>query len=392
MQHVSKPLFITALILIALNLRAPFTSVFPLLDELRQQLNMSPQQAGLLSTIPLMAFAIFSPIAARIARVINIEATITLGLITVISGLIIRVISGSTWLFLGTLLIGIGIAIINVILPSLIKKYFPNSSSSLTAMYILMMGLGAAASSSAVVPISQLTINGFLLSSTQLALIVTLPLTILALMFWLPLQVKHRNQATNTQTKMTFNIWKSPLAWKITLFFGLNSVFNYVFISWYPAMLTSLGYSVETAGFYHGVFQFSSAVPALVMAPLMMRYRNLSSYCLFAFVTVISGILGLLFIPQYALISGVLFGMGAGCGFTLGLSFITLKTSSPIQAAALSGMAQSLGYFLAAFSPVLVGYMHDKSNHWDSTFILLLMLVPIWILSGWSASRSQRIQ
>ena len=392
MQSVSKPLFFIALILIALNLRAPFTSVFPLLDELRQQLSMSPQQAGLLSTIPLIAFAICSPLAARIARKLSIEVTVSLGLTTIISGLLLRVITNSTSLLLGTLLIGMGIAIINVLLPSIIKKYYPSLSSSLTAMYIWIMGLGAAISSSVVVPVSHLTINGLSIKSTQIALLVTLPITVLALIVWLPIQTRRKNQNSHTETTLTNKIWKLSLAWNITLFFGLNSIFNYVFISWYPAMLTSIGYSVETAGYYHGVYQLASAVSALIMAPLMMRYHNISSYFLFAFIGVTSGTFGLLFFPKLALISGILFGMGAGCGFTLGLSFITLKTTTPIQAAALSGMAQSLGYLLAAFSPVLAGVLHDKTNSWNSTFIMLLILIPIWALSGWSVSRSKRIQ
>ncbi|MCL1079104.1 MFS transporter [Parashewanella spongiae] len=388
---VPKSLFICALILIALNLRAPFTSVFPLLDDLKLRLDMSSQQAGLLSSIPLLAFAIFSPIAAIIAKKISLETTISLGLLTIIAGLCLRAWIRIDHLLIGTALIGVGIAIINVLLPSVIKQYFPNITSPLTALYILMMGIGAAINSSIVVPLSSIHFSSITLSGLPIALLAMLPVCLFALLVWLPIQLKRTLINNSEYAQQTPPIWKRPLAWKITVFFGLNSSFNYIFISWYPAMLTSVGYSVETAGLYHGVLQLASAIPALVMAPLMLRYQSMTAYCVFALVTAILGIVGLLFFPPLALWSGILFGMGAGCGFTLGLSFITLKTSTPFQAVALSGMAQSIGYFLASFAPFLAGYLHETSHQWNSTLIAMLAITPIWATCGLLICKSQRI-
>ncbi|MBE8167273.1 MAG: CynX/NimT family MFS transporter [Shewanella sp.] len=391
MQKVSKGLFITALILIALNLRAPFTGVFPLLDALKHQLLMTSQQAGLLSTLPLLAFAIFSPIAALIAKKLSLETTITLGLLIIIAGICLRAWIRLDHLLIGTFLIGIGIAIINVLLPSVIKRYFPNSTAPLTALYILIMGLGAALNSSFVVPLSKLHFSALSLSGLPMAMLAMLPFCLLALLIWLPIQLKRAPITVAANCQNNTSVWKLPLAWKITVFFGLNSTFNYIFISWYPAMLTSADYSVETAGLYHGILQLASAIPALVMAPLMMKYRNMTMYCIFAIVCATLGIIGLLLFPSLALWSGILFGMGAGCGFTLGLSFITLKTTTPLQAVALSGMAQSIGYLLAAFGPLIAGYLHETTQSWHSTLIFMLVITPIWALCGLSVCQSKRV-
>jgi MFS transporter, CP family, cyanate transporter len=150
-------------------------------------------------------------------------------------------------------------------------------------------------------------------------------------------------------------LWRSALAWQVTLFLGLNSFVYYVAISWLPAILRDAGYSPQQAGSLHGLLQLATAVPGLALVPVVRRLKDQRMIACGASVISMAALLGLLLAPAWAAVWTILFGIGTGAGIILGLAFVSLRAVNSLQAATLSGMAQCVGYLLAAVGPTLVG-------------------------------------
>lgn len=400
MSHIRPPLvtptalLLLGVLLIAICLRSPITGVGPLLEHLQIQLNLSSTQAGMLTTLPLLVFAFFSPIASTLGRRIGLEKALMFSLICLLTGITARSAGSINGLFFGTLIIGIGIAIANVLLPSLMKRDFPTKVATVTSIYVLMMGVGSALSASLAIPMMHLAdhLSIALIPDWAFALggIVIFP--VLAILVWLPQLKKHTspNQDTPAVDSHSY-LWSSTAAWQITLFLALNSFLMYTFISWLPSMLVDSGYSHETAGVIHGLLQLFTAVPAIVMIPLMVKMPDKRLLSLGLTTLVFLGILGFIFLPNQAFLWSMMFGFGAGGGFILALTLISLRTHDAHQAASLSGMAQCLGYLLAASGPVLIGTIHQSTGNWTLPLIICACISLLWIVSSFFASKSELI-
>lgn len=374
-------MLLLGILLIAASLRAPFTVLPALLGPIAHDFNLTSVGAGALTTLPLIAFALISPFGGRIAAGVGLERALTIALVAVVMGIGLRS-GGSAWsLFFGTAVIGVGIAIANVLLPSLVKRDFPLHVASLTGAYVLAMNVSAGFGSASVIPMSEaLSWRG------ALACFVVLPLV--ALVVWFR-QSGSRSLAAADASGLAPGgaIWASPLAWQVTLFLGLNSTINYVILGWLPAILIDSGVSPAQAGSTHGIFLLSSAIPALCMGALLKRLRDQRGVAVCVSLLSVFSLLGLLLMPHYALLWAVLFGIGNGAGFVLGLSFIALRASNARQAAALSGMAQSVGYSIAAVGPVVTGALHDV---WSSWWPPLLLCAALGIVQSFIAVRAGR--
>lgn len=387
-QKVARPaLLILSILLIATTLRAPITGVAPLLDLIRASFGLSVSESGLLITLPLLAFAIISPFAAGLAREYGLERSLFMALCMVVIGIACRS-SGPVWaLFLGTLIIGSGVAIINVLLPSLLKRDFPNKASNLTALYALTMGAAAALFSVVAIPLANASALGWRLA---LGVIVVLP--IISLLLWTA-QLRSRTLPTKDVASPPHGgrVWHSPIAWQVTLFFGFNSCVNYAMISWLPAILQDAGYSATQAGSLHGLFQLAAAVPVLVMIPFIGRLKNQSLAAFGSAIMATTGPLGLLLAPSWATLWIMLLGCGVGAAFILALSFLSLRAGTVQQAAALSGMAQSIGYLLSAAAPPFMGALHQGSGNWHVGLLLCTALCLVMAVIGLYAGRAVKI-
>ncbi len=239
----NRIVLIAGILMIATTLRVTFTGAAPLLDTIRSAYSLTTAQTGLLTTLPLLAFALISPLAAPVARRFGMERSLFAALLLICAGIAIRSLPSPYLLFGGTAIIGGGIALGNVLLPGLIKRDFPHSVARLTGAYSLTMGAAAALGSAMVVP---LALNGF---GWQGALLMLMCFPLLALFLWLPQwrSQQHANLSTS-RALHTRGIWRSPLAWQVTLFLGINSLVYYVIIGWLPAILISHGYSEAQAG------------------------------------------------------------------------------------------------------------------------------------------------
>lgn len=382
----NKLLLIVGILFIAATLRVTFTGIAPLLDAIRTEYQLTTAQTGLLTTLPLLAFGLVSPLAAGVARRFGIERSLLLAMVIICLGIGLRSLPSAAWLYIGTALIGCGIALGNVLLPGLIKRDFSGHVARMTGAYSITMGAAAAAGSAMVVP---LALAGF---GWRGALLLLMVFPLLALLLWLP---QARRQATTPMTGSDAahnrGIWRSALAWQVTLFLGINSLVYYVIVGWLPAILQSMGYSEAQAGSLHGLLQLATAAPGLVIPLVLHRLKDQRGIAVLVALMCVVSTLGLWLLPGQAVIWTLIFGFGSGATMILGLTFIGLRASSAHQAAALSGMAQTIGYLLAACGPPLIGKIHDAYGDWHIPLIIVALIAVVMALFGALAGRAREI-
>ncbi len=381
-----KLLLIVGILFIAATLRVTFTGIAPLLDAIRAEYQLTTAQTGLLTTLPLLAFGLVSPLAAGVARRFGIERSLLLAMVITCLGIGLRSLPSAAWLYIGTALIGCGIALGNVLLPGLIKRDFSGHVARMTGAYSITMGAAAAAGSAMVVP---LALAGF---GWRGALLLLMVFPLLALLLWLP---QARRQATTPMTGSgaahNRGIWRSALAWQVTLFLGINSLVYYVIVGWLPAILQSMGYSEAQAGSLHGLLQLATAAPGLAIPLVLHRLKDQRGIAVLVALMCVVSTLGLWLLPGQAVIWTLIFGFGSGATMILGLTFIGLRASSAHQAAALSGMAQTIGYLLAACGPPLIGKIHDAYGDWHIPLIIVALIAVVMALFGALAGRAREI-
>ena len=389
---VRPVLLIAGILLIAASLRAPFTSVAPVLGMIRESFSLGTAEAGLLTTLPILAFAAVSPFAVLIARAFGMERSLFGALLLVVGAIAVRS-SGPVWcLYLGTVGIGAGIAVCNVLLPSLLKRDFPHRVAALTGAYAVTSGATAALASAIVVPLAGRSGLGGLDLGWQgaLGLLAILPLAAMAM--WLPQLGGHSAPAKGaTSASPGGGIWRSPLAWQVSLFMGLNSFIYYVVIGWLPAILVDAGYSPVQAGSLHGVMQLATAVPGLLLGAVVGRLRDQRAITAGMSAIAALSLAGLLAMPQAGAVWAALFGFGSGGTFMLGLSFMSLRAATAPQAAALSGMAQCVGYLMAAAGPPTIGLLHDLSGGWQTPLAVVIALCFAMAGLGSLAGRARHV-
>ncbi|WP_342320997.1 CynX/NimT family MFS transporter [Kosakonia sp. BYX6] len=379
-------LLIAGILMIATTLRVTFTGAAPLLDAIRAQYGLTTAQTGMLTTLPLLAFALISPLAAGVARRIGMERSLFAALVLICLGIAIRSLPSPVLLFMGTAVIGCGIALGNVLLPGMLKRDFPGHVAKLTGAYSLTMGASAALGSAAVVPIAQ---SG---AGWQGALLALMVFPLLALVLWLP-RLRHGAPAplSNAGALHSRVIWRSALAWQVTLFLGINSLIYYIVIGWLPSILISHGFSEAQAGSLHGALQLATAAPGLLVPLVLHRLKDQRGIAALVALMCAVGSLGLWLASEHAVLWTLIFGFGSGATMILGLTFIGLRASSAHQAAALSGMAQSVGYLLAACGPPLMGKIHDASGSWHIPLLACGVLSVVMAVFGAYAGRDREM-
>ncbi|MCZ8390318.1 MFS transporter [Achromobacter xylosoxidans] len=380
-------LLIVGILFIAMALRAPVTGMPPLVGLIREQLGLSNTAAGMLITLPLLAFAVVSLVSAGMARRYGLERTLFAALLLIAGGIVLRS-QGQAWaLYTGTAVIGAGIAIGNVLLPSLLKRDFPQRVAGLTSAYVLTMSIAAGAASALAVPLASLAGDSWRFSALCL-----LAIPVAGVLLWLPQLANHTPPAASTaHAPHGGRLWHSALAWQVTLYLGINSFVFYVGVSWLPAILRDAGYTAERAGSLHGLLQLMSAGPALFLAPVVRRMRDQRAAASCAALSSLVAFIGLIAAPAWATMWIVLLGLGTGGGIILGLMFVGLRASHAQQAAALSGMAQCVGYLFAASGPALVGAMHDGLGGWSVALGLCAALCLAMAGCGLLAGRAIQI-
>ncbi|MFE9274690.1 CynX/NimT family MFS transporter [Paenibacillus glucanolyticus] len=377
-------LIFAGIILIAINLRAAITSVGPLIGIIREDTGISSTMAGMLTTLPLLAFALLSPMAPAMAKKWGLETTLLLSMVVLTFGIGIRSISSPVTLLLGTAFLGMAIAVGNVLLPSLVKRDFPRHIGLMTGTYSASMNLLAAIASGVSIPLATQAGLGW-----QGSLLIWASLSVLALIVWL---IQRSSSDKTAEVRSTAakqkSVLRSPLAWYITLFMGLQSFTFYVNISWLPEILRSQGMDYSAAGWMLSILQFVSLPFSFIIPVLAGRNPNQRVLVTISALSMLTGYAGLLSgMSSLNLLWVMLVGISGGANFSLSLMFFTLRTKTAHEAAALSGMAQSLGYLLAAIGPMLIGFLHDATDGWKVPLMVLSAVVVVLFFFGFGAAK-----
>ncbi len=383
-SNIATAILILGILLIAANLRGPVTGIGSVLDQVIESLQLSSAQAGMLTTLPLLAFALASPIATALAKRQGLEISLFIALVLIGLGLSSRVIDSVPVLYIGTAVIGVGIAIGNVLLPSLIKRDFPNKVAVMTSSYVLSMGIFSGSYAALLIPLAEYKDMGWHLALACYGII-----TLVTIIVWLP-QLKSHSKPTRdlTQKESTGHIWHHALAWQVTLLLGLNSLVTYIIMAWLPSILIDGGMDAEHAGVLQGMFQIATAVPGIVLIPLLAKLNDQRVLTLTLALAGAVCSLGLLYFPNYAFIWSTTLGFCSGSVFILGLSFISLRTHHSMQAASLSGMAQCVGYLLAAPGPIIAGSLHSYFNSWTPVIWLCAVVSLLCAVFGYLGGRN----
>ncbi len=381
-------LLVAGIVFLAMNLRAPITSVGPVVELIRDSLNISNTTAGILTTIPLLAFAVLSPFAPRLARRLGMELTLFFVLIVLSIGLFLRPLGGLPFLYTGTLFIGAGIAIANVLMPAFVKMKFPKNIGVMTGIYSISMNLTAAIAAGLSVPLATGTSFSWKASIGVWAL-----LGVVALLFWIPqLKYGEKQPSSNHDEVKKPSLLRSKLAWQITIFMGLQSLLFYSIVAWFPAILQDRGMSADKAGWMLSSVQFAQLPVTFIMPIIAAKMKNQIALVWLTFISAILGVLCILSGQTLLILpAAILFGIATGTAFSLAMMFFTLRTDNVFEAADLSAMAQSIGYLLAATGPVIFGYLYDLTSNWFWSLILLMIASIIILIVGLGAGKDTTI-
>lgn len=377
-----------SIILLALNMRSPITSVGPLTTMIQNDLQLSSAAAGALTTIPLLAFAILSPFASTLARAFGIERVLFSALLLLTIGLMLRPAGSVTGLFSGTILIGLAIALCNVLTPAVVKLNFPHKIGVMTGFYAMSMNLSGAFASGFSIPMAAFSSFGW-----RASLGVWIIPAGAAILVWMTQwrYIRHPLKA-GRRTGQKTSLKRSALAWKITAFMGIQSLLFYSLVAWLPDILHEQGLGVESAGWMLSAIQFTQLPFTFIVPIIADRIQNQQPLVIAAAFFMAAGLSGILFAwTEWIVLWVILIGIAGGISFSLAMMFFTLRTRTSLEAADLSGMAQSAGYLFAALGPALFGAIHDTLNGWTVPLLLLIAAVSGLFIAGMGAGKNEYV-
>jgi MFS transporter, CP family, cyanate transporter len=374
-----------AILAVTLNMRGAITCVGPLLETIQQQFGLSGTAAGLLTSLPLFAFGFLSPYAAPLARRLGMERAVFISLLLAVAGMGIRYIDGTLCLYLGTALIGCGVAFNNVLLPGLLRRDFAAQLTVVTAIFTAVMvtcgGLGSGVS----IPLADF-------GGWRFSLVSWIFPALLAVFIWLP-QLRAHGGAPAPGNEAKPRMWNNALAWQVSLFMACQSTAFYVMIAWFPSMMSDLeGTSAARSGvilFIYQVFVLGSVMLTPVFIHRMKDQRLIGTVMS---ALILTGFCGVLADPGHALGWMIVMGLGAGGSLVLAITLFGLRVVTATQSVALSGMAQAVGYTMAAVTPILIGLLHDLTHQWVVPLLLMIGLAMLQLVMGYLAGRPLTIQ
>jgi CP family cyanate transporter-like MFS transporter len=372
---------------VALNLRPAIAAVPPVLEAIQRDLGLSATAAGLLTALPVVCMGAFAPAGAALARRVGQEAAVSCALALVAAGTLVRGLGASAvTLYGGTLACGIGIAVGGVLLPRVVKAWFPSRPGAVTGLYTAGLVTGAMLASAATVPLMDALGVGWPAGIAVWGL-----LAVAALAVWVPATRRLRTAAELAPRPARLP-WGSGVAWRVTLYMGLQSLLYYAALTWLSPLYLDAGWEAGRAGLLLGVFSFTQIFSALAVPALADRtgdHRPWVALCV-GLATAMLAAIGLA--PTAApWLWAVLLGLGVGGMFALALTLLVKLASSPAAAARLSGMALLVGYLLAATGPVLAGAVYDAVGSYRAPFLVLAGIGVATLALGVSVRPSARV-
>ncbi|MEU9096649.1 MFS transporter [Streptomyces sp. NPDC048361] len=394
---------LVGIVLASVNMRAALASVSPLVGEISESFGLSSTASSLVTSVPVLFLGLGALVAPWLARRFGSEPVLLFALLLLAVGIVVRVAPSAVALYGGGVLVGTAIALLNVLMPGLIKRDFPDKAASMTSVYTGAMIAGATLVAASSVPLEK-AFGG----SWEASLAVWSLLAVLAAVAWLPQVLiargrtghEVRGAAPNgsasgsapASAAAVKSVWRSALAWQVTLFMGLQSLWSYVLIAWMPTILTDHGMSRSTAGVIFAFNNLIQVAGAFGVPLLAGRMRSQRPLIVLVTSLVAAGYAGLMIAPVSGawLWSGVL-GIGQGGAVGLALTMIVLRSGDARTAARLSGMAQTVGYLLAAAGPIAAGAVHQATGGWTVPIALVLGVCAAALAVGLFAARDRTV-
>ncbi|MFE7187838.1 CynX/NimT family MFS transporter [Streptomyces erythrochromogenes] len=394
------PVLIVGIVLAALNLRPAITSLGALFEETRTGLGMSGTVAGLITSVPALCFAVFGVTAPRLSRRFGPVAVVCAGMAAVAAGLLIRPFASGAAGFLAASALSLaGIALTNVLLPVIVKRYFPDRVGTMTGLYSMALAAGTSLAAAATVPLT-----GALGGSWRAGLLVWAALAVAAVLLWLPI-ARAARRADRAQAAAAGSgasaavrsdagprVVRSRTAWALACYFGLQATGAYITMGWLPQIFRDAGVSASAAGVLLAVTMVMGVPLAFVIPGLAGRMKNQGAIAVTLGVFGLTGYLGLYFAPAagawaWALLLGV-----SNCAFPLVITMIGLRAKSPAGVVRLSAFAQSTGYLISIPGPLVIGTLYQHSGGWDLPLALMAGLLVPQIALGVLAGRDRTIE
>ncbi len=391
-------LVVVGIVLSALNLRPAITSLGALLEEVRAGLGMSGSVAGLLTSVPPLCFAVFGVMAPRLARRFGSAAVVCAGMVAIAAGLAVRPYVGSTPAFLAASALALmGIAVSNVLMPVIVKRWFPDRIGSMTGLYSMALAMGTSAAAAVTVPLA-----GVLGHSWQSGLSAWALLAAVAVLPWLPLlrdrgaepaaQAPARTGPARETQAPALRITRSRTAWALAVFFGLQATAAYITMGWMAQIFRDAGVPAGTAGLLLAVTMVMGVPLAFVIPRLATRLPQQGPIVLVLGVCGLAGYAGLYVAPAagawvWALLLGV-----ANCAFPLALTMVGMRARTGPGVAKLSAFAQSTGYLISIPGPLLVGVLYQSSGGWGVPLALMAGLLVPQTVAGYLAGRNRTVE
>ncbi|GGL66496.1 MFS transporter [Streptomyces fumigatiscleroticus] len=388
-----RRLAVAALLLAALNLRPAVTGLGPVLEEVRAALGMSATTAGLLTSTPAACFALVGFAAPRLARRHGPDPVVAAGMAAVAAGLVLRGLATGTAGFVALSALALtGIALANVLLPVVVKQRFPDRVGAMTGLYSMALNAGASTAAAVTVPLT-----GVFGGDWRAGLGSWAVLAVLALPPWLAL-AGHRagppagpGRDTEPRPEVRVRVTRSPVAWALALYFGLQATAAYVVIGWLPQIFRDAGLSAQTAGLLFAVTSVLGVPLSFALAAVAGRLRGQGGIAVAIGVCGLAGYAGLWAAPAAApWLWAVLLGV-ANCSFPLALTMIGMRGRDSATVIRLSAFAQGTGYLLSIPGPILVGALYQRGGDWQAPLLLLALLMLPQLAAGFLAGRDQRI-
>jgi len=381
-KQTNKVIILLGIIFLGMILRTPITSVGAIIGPLKKLLEINNTIAGLITTIPLIAFAIFSPLVAKISNKIGLEKTIFLATIVASIGLLLRFYINTSVFFVTTFIIGVGITVGNVLLPGLTKKYFPENLGVMTGFYAVVMNVSASVAAGISYPILSSNVGGEKFS-TGLAVNIWLIVSILNIVIYAIITKNSKSERIEDKKSGGKGYLRSMKMWSVMLSMGLQSALFYCSVSWFAEIMISKGFTPSEAGLLLSISQFAQFPSTFLVPVLAEKIKNKLIIPIFIALGYVVSLVGMVYIQgNFALMTIyiVLFALAGGGSFSYVMYLFSAKSKNEEEAADISGLAQAGGYWLAAIFPPLLGYIRDVLN-WDVAIYILIVTASLLFIT-----------
>ena len=351
---------------LALNIRPAVSALGPLVPMIHDQEGMTEGALGILGAVPLIAFAVVSPLAYLPSRRWGMDRTLFVALAIMAAGIGLRSGAGTPGLWLGTLVLGVAAAVFNVLAPTVVRRDYPRRLSAATGVYSACMTIGAAIATAVVVPIAQAW--GWRIAMALWAV----PVVALAAA-WIPRATRPRADLSEAESALPErNVWRSWKAWMLTANMSLRAFTFYVATTWMPTIEVAYGFSEAEASLHLTAFSIVGIAGSLLFPVLQNHTRTQAPAGIWCGMPMALGALGLIVFPDAALLWMLVAGFGAGASVTVALSLLSMVGRDALETARLSGMSQSFGHVVAALGPIAAGFLGQATGSWTPTLVMLI--------------------